>query len=315
MPRSDPDVRTVLAPGDELAGHRVVRRIGRGSMGNVYEATRTDGTRVALKVLHPKLLTEDKALHRFQREARVGARIDSENVAKTLDAGVTDGRPWLAMELVEGETLDAFMERSAPLPAEVAERLSRQLIAAVAAAHAAGVVHRDLKPDNVFVTRDGQLKIGDFGVAKSMDAATFNSTRAGLGTPMWTAPEQGREGWVPSPRADVWALGLLVYYLYTGKLYWRHAQERSSLAELSVELVRGDIAPASLRASEQGLAERLPSRFDRWFFRAVARDPEQRFADAAEAGRAFGRLYRSRLPLYALAVAGLIVVLVVLLLR
>lgn len=176
MPRSDPDVRTVLAPGDELAGHRVVRRIGRGSMGNVYEATRTDGTRVALKVLHPKLLTEDKALHRFQREARAGARIDSENVAKTLDAGVTDGRPWLAMELVEGETLDAFMERSAPLPAEVAERLSRQLIAAVAAAHAAGVVHRDLKPDNVFVTRDAQLKIGDFGVAKSMDAATFNST-------------------------------------------------------------------------------------------------------------------------------------------
>ncbi len=259
-------------------------------MGDVYEAERDTGERVALKVLHAKLLDEPKALHRFQREARVSARIENAGVARTFDAGIDRGLPWIAMEFVAGETLDVFIQREAPLSREVARALSRQLLSAIAAAHSAGVVHRDLKPENVLVeSTDGgpRLKVGDFGVAKSMDAATFDSTQAGLGTPMWTAPEQGREGWVPSPRADVWALGLLVYYLWTGRPYWKHTGPRSSLVDLSLEIVRQDLVPASERARDQGVAALLPAGFDAWLSRAVVRDPDARYADAGEAARAF----------------------------
>jgi serine/threonine protein kinase len=133
-----------------------------------------------------------------------------------------------------------------------------------------------------------------------MDAATFDSTQAGLGTPMWTAPEQGREGWVPSPRADVWALGLLVYYLWTGKPYWKHTGPRSSLVDLSLEIVREELAPASARARDQGVAELLPAGFDAWLSRAVVRDAAQRFADAREAADAFERLTSRRKWLFAL---------------
>jgi serine/threonine-protein kinase len=143
-----------------------------------------------------------------------------------------------------------------------------------------------LKPDNVRVSGEGDdltVKVLDFGIAKDFGVNTLSGTTPGLGTPLWTAPEQSRDGYQPVPSADVWALGLLTFFALTGGMYWRHTSPKASMADLAIELVKADIEPASMRSKELVLPGKLPARFDRWFARAVHRDPSQRFEDAAEA--------------------------------
>jgi serine/threonine-protein kinase len=193
------------------------------------------------------------------------------------------------MEYAEGESFETWLRGRARLEPAEAARLLAQVFSAVAVAHAAGIVHRDLKPENVRVsgTREApSVKLLDFGIAKDFSAGTLSGTAPGLGTPLWTAPEQAEPGYTPSPSADVWALGLLTFFALTGAPYWRHAGDRSSMAELAIELLKSDIAPASSRARELRTGAALPRGFDVWFGRAVHRDPSQRFTDAAEAWRA-----------------------------
>src|SRR5690606_13663333 len=157
-----------------------------------------------------------------------------------------------------------------------------------------------------------QLKVLDFGIAKSLTSATAISTSPGQGTPLWTAPEQTRMDDVPQPTADVWALGLLTFYVITGKLYWLNAHGPTSMVKLSMELVRDPIAPATQRAQQLGLDVRLPVGFDEWFLRCVNREPRARFADANQALGALMRLYERRsghryrlwLPVYTDGLSG-----------
>ncbi len=301
-----------LAAGDTFAeGFEIVDVLGAGSMGVVYRARSRAGLEVALKLMHPVLSVDPKAVHRFAREARAGMSINSRYVARVLGAGhdeASDQR-WLAMELAPGRSLSEFVEAHAPLQPGPAVELLGQLFAALSAAHAAGVVHRDLKPDNIIVS-GGRcaplLKVLDFGIAKSLSSATAISTSPGQGTPLWTAPEQTRMDDVPQPTADVWALGLLTFYVLTGKMYWLNAHGPSSMIKLSMELVRDPIAPATERLAQLGLEPTLPAGFDDWFLRAVNRDPAQRFADAREAllalmklfERRAGKRYRLWVPVY-----------------
>jgi eukaryotic-like serine/threonine-protein kinase len=280
-----------LAPGAIVGGaYQVERLIGAGSMGAVYAATEMgSGTRRALKVMSLKLIADPKALHRFEREARVGRRIRSGGVVHTLDAGTdeTTGLKWIAMEYVEGRELDDWLA-SGPTPAET-RVVIQQLLRAVAAAHAVGVVHRDLKPANLLVVESPDapgrpaLKVLDFGVAKALGSFTGASTQEGLGTPMWTAPEQGQPGHAPAPNADVWSLGLLVFRLLTGKHYWLSANREGPLSAMALELMRGSIGSASTRAAELGCEDLIPPGFDTWFARCVVRDPKQRFRDGGQA--------------------------------
>jgi serine/threonine-protein kinase len=164
-----------------------------------------------------------------------------------------------------------------------------QIFSALTVAHAAGIVHRDLKPENIRVSGTAEapsVKLLDFGIAKDFGVDTLSGTTPGLGTPLWTAPEQARESYAPVPNADVWALGLLTFFALIGVPYWRHAGERASLADLAIELLKSEIAPASARARELGLEALLPRGFDAWFERSVSRDPSRRFRDAGEAWRA-----------------------------
>lgn len=256
-------------------------------MGSVYRAEPVGGGElIALKLV--KLDAPDgRALRRFEREVESGQRIVSPHVVRTLDSGkLGDGVGWLAMEYASGQSLEELVHERRGLSPESARRVLSQLFAAVAAAHAVGIVHRDLKPDNVRVSGEGDdltVKVLDFGIAKDFGVSTLSGTTPGLGTPLWTAPEQTREGYQPVPSADVWALGLLTFFALTGGMYWRHTSPKASMADLAIELVKADIEAASMRSKELVLPGKLPARFDPWFARAVHRDPSQRFANADEA--------------------------------
>lgn len=263
-------------------------------MGSVYRAEPlTGGASLALKIVNLAANEDPRALRRFEREAESGTRIDSPHVARTLEAGSSGGLAWIAMELADGETLTELVQRSGALELGQARAVLEQLFEALSRAHAVGFVHRDLKPDNVRLAHgdDGwHLKVLDFGIAKDFGVDTFSGTTPGLGTPLWTAPEQGREGYRPVPNADVWALGLVTFFVLTGRLYWRHTGERASMADLAVELLKSELEPASERAAELGVDRALPDGFDAWFARAVVREPSQRFSSAEEAWRGLAPL-------------------------
>jgi serine/threonine protein kinase len=282
-----------LAPGSTFAERfRIVSYVGQGSMGSVYRAeSLAGGGDVALKITKLDVTHDPRALRRFQRGAESGARLDSPYIARTLDSGTLGdgGLAWIAMELAEGDSLQELVERRGRLPPADAKRVLGQLFAALAAAHAGHIVHRDLKPENVRVAGEGaelRVKVLDFGIAKDFGVDTLSGTAPGLGTPLWTAPEQTREGYAPRPSADVWALGLLTFYALTGAPYWRNAAPRASMADLAIELIKGELVSASERVAELGLEAELPPGFDAWFTRAVVREPEARFADAAQAWQA-----------------------------
>jgi eukaryotic-like serine/threonine-protein kinase len=268
-------------------------------MGSVYRAEPlAGGEQVALKIVNLGANQDARAWRRFEREVESGTRIKSPHVARTLDSGGggAAGLAWVSLEFADGPSLSELVEARGALGHATALSLFEQLFAALSEAHAAGIVHRDLKPENIRVAVRGerlQLKLLDFGIAKDFGIETLSGTTPGLGTPLWTAPEQAREGYRPAPSADVWALGLLCFFTLTGALYWRHASQRASMADLAMELIKSEIVPASQRAAELGLAERLPAGFDAWFARAVQRQPEQRFEGAAEAWAALAPLLSS----------------------
>jgi serine/threonine protein kinase len=244
-------------PPDRIGPYRVVRRIGRGGMGEVFLAERADGLfeqRVAIKLLRRGMASED-VLARFARERRILARLEHPNIARLLDGGATeDGRPYFVMELVDGEPITAYCRSRS---ASVSERLRLLLDAceAVAAAHRSLVVHRDLKPSNVLVTGDGGVKLLDFGIAKVLggddtggsDAETRTDLR--LLTPAYASPEQIL-GEPVTAATDVWALGALAYELVTGTLpQKRESRSPAALAAAAAEAVERP----SLRVSAEPL--------------------------------------------------------------
>jgi serine/threonine protein kinase/formylglycine-generating enzyme required for sulfatase activity len=290
-----------LSPGALFAGDfEIVRKLGAGGMGAVYVVEqRSTGRRRALKLMLPGTVERAELRAKFELEARVGARIKSEHVVEVVSAGVDDksGAPWLAMELLDGDDLSAAIARSGPMsPAETLD-VMEQVCHALAAAHDVGVVHRDLKPENVFMatsrrtTSATTVKVLDFGIAKVVEEARATNTGA-LGTPFWMSPEQTERNAKIGPTADVWAIGLLAYFLLVGKPFWLSAEgERQSVHAFLRELLFDDIPLASARAAEQGAAA-LPAGFDGWFASCLERSPDTRLADARAAFDALAPVLR-----------------------
>ena len=259
-------------------------------MGAVY-LVREGGARYALKVMHETLISDVKWAERFAQEAAVARTIASAHVVAVHGAGVDreTGSHWILMDFVPGVDLAAYLEAHEPLPRGHAEAILDQLLDAVAAAHAVGVVHRDLNPENILVAagdagKPPSIRLLDFGVAKVLGVeASSRPTAPGLGTPLWTAPEQGEERQKIRPNADVWALGLLAFRLLAGRSYWRSVNDpKASAFDVAMELRRAPLDPPSVRVPQVG-GRALPAGFDAWFARCVVRSPEARFADAAEA--------------------------------
>jgi serine/threonine-protein kinase len=214
----DGDSRTARR-GQRLGHYLVGEPLGEGGMGVVYRAVDEKlGRPVAIKFLHAERSADAQARARFLREARAASTLDHPNIGTVYEIGESDGAPYIVMALYEGETLRARLSRGT-IPDGEALAITRQLAAALAAAHAAGIVHRDLKPANVMLLSDGQLKLLDFGLAKLVSSDESSLTREGaiLGTLAYMAPEQLRASSDVDARADLWALGALIYEMLSGQ--------------------------------------------------------------------------------------------------
>jgi|HubBroStandDraft_6_1064221.scaffolds.fasta_scaffold147645_2 serine/threonine protein kinase len=249
-----------LETGQVIRGkYRVVRLLGDGGMGSVYEATHEAlRTRVALKLIHPELARAGLG-QRFLQEARAAARIRSRHVVQVADVDQTeDGRPFMVLEYIEGLTLqelyDDLTGEGRALGYADALEYAMQMFDGVEAAHEAGVVHRDLKPDNVMITKDARgaplIKILDFGIAKVIDSddARKALTRPGvvLGTPEYMAPEQAYSAATADARADVFSLGVIIFEMFSGRRPAAGDEpQQIALAYLTGEIARlGDLCPA-----------------------------------------------------------------------
>ena len=264
---------------------RITKEIGRGGMAAVYEAENVDiGKRVAVKILAAELITSKVVRERFLREARASAAIRSPYICDVYDSGMFEERPYLVMELLEGESLYDRLTRVRRLDPETTLIISVHSARGLARAHDANVVHRDLKPENIFLTKteEGHMlaKILDFGLAKfyeptQADAQSVRLTREGalFGTPAYMSPEQAKGQGEVDHRADLWALGCIVYECLTGQTVWNVDQ--------GVAMILAQIAGAPLPRPSR-LRPDLPKTFDQWFLRALDRDPEKRFQTARE---------------------------------
>lgn len=211
--------------------YELVRPLGHGAMATVDLAHDVELDRpVALKRLAENLARDEELRRRFLREARLAARLAHPNVVRVFDVGEDDGRPFIAMEYVEGETLAELVARRGRLRVDEAATLGTQMCAGLAAVHAAGLVHRDVKPQNLLLSTDAVLKLGDFGIAAGQDGTRLTLAGTVLGTAGYLAPEQAR-GEQVTAAADIYAVGAVLYELLTGE----PSRTAGSLAELGSE--------------------------------------------------------------------------------
>jgi serine/threonine protein kinase len=294
--RPAPAARNEVAPGTAFGDFVVIEHLAEGGMGTVYVAEQqSTGRKRALKLLRPEYVYDAESREHFLDEARISGRIESDHVVEVVGAGIDphSGTPWIAMEFLEGEDLASMMQDRGSLDFPAAVSLLQQVCHALGAAHRAGIVHRDVKPDNVFMAVSRRsitahmVKVLDFGIAQPIlrQRHARNSGLRLIGTPLWMAPEQLDEREVPHPTSDVWALGLLAFWMLTGRTYWRAGWEFPLSVEQAMrELIEDPLEPASVRAGRLNLAGRLPPGFDRWFSRCVNRNERYRDAGLAFEG-------------------------------
>ena len=264
-----------LQPGDVVADrYRVVRLIGAGSMGWVYEAEGGDTQRVALKVLKPGAARDGSDVSRFHREALVGRSLPSPHLLPVLDAGEDPraGGLFLVMPLLQGTDLGALLKRVGPLSPSVAIRIACQAASGLVAAHRAGVVHRDVKPSNLFLHQDGDsvvVKVFDFGIAKTLLAEDhLTATGEVLGSPLYISPEQARDSKSVDERADVWGLGVTLYTALAGKPPLHGAT--GGIAQVLRRVATEDVPPL------QEVAPWVPPRLVEIVHGALLRDLDRR---------------------------------------
>lgn len=275
-----PDGSASPLPGSDpqsVGKYRLLRLLGSGGMGRVYEAEHGDsGQRVALKLIAAEFARARDAVERFRQEGRLASGIGHPRCVFVLEADEDAGRPFIAMELMPGSTLQELVQRDGPLPVAQAIRRILDVIDGLREAHRLGVIHRDVKPSNCFIESSGRVKIGDFGLSKSL-IADANLTRTGtfLGTPLYASPEQVRGEQVDA-QSDVYSVAATLYFLLTGRAPFQTGDMAATLARI----VSDD--PPSLRSIHQ----QLPPSLDRVVLRGLARQRDRRYRDLDEFARA-----------------------------
>jgi serine/threonine-protein kinase len=258
--------------------------IGTGGMGEVWRATHTRlQSKVAVKIIHDRLAESAEQRERFLREARACAAIRGSHVVSVYDCGVEGDAAYIAMELLEGESLAIRLARERALAPATTARIVGQVAKAIGRAHRRGIAHRDLKPSNIHLVRDEDepeeiVKVLDFGIAKLLDGRVEDLTRTGelLGTIHFMSPEQARGTKEIDHRADLWSLAILAYRCLTGELPIKGETASEALLALLKQ-------PMPLPSE---VARHLPPAFDGWFATGTRRAPEERFGSATEMAEA-----------------------------
>ena len=269
-----------LHPGDLLEWrYRIGAQIARGGMSTVYAAVDTRLDReVAVKVMDPALAREPAFRTRFEREARAVAKLNHPTLVNVFDQGVDEDYVFLVMELVEGGSLRELLKERGPMPPHAAIAVMQPMLNALAIAHAKGMIHRDIKPDNVLISDQHQVKLADFGLVRAIDNAMGDATNATtsvngqvIGTVGYLSPEQVR-GENLTQASDVYSAGILLFELLTGRTPFKGA---SPLETAMARISRPVPAPSTLMPD-------IPPEIDELVLRACHRDPAQRFQDGSE---------------------------------
>jgi eukaryotic-like serine/threonine-protein kinase len=262
--------------------YRLVAPLDEGGMGTVWRAEHQSlRSPLAVKLLNPSIANNPEMLERFLREAQSAAALRSTHVVQVFDYGVHDGMPFIAMELLHGQSLGSRLSQLGWLHPRELAWIFTHISRAIAKAHETGITHRDLKPDNIFLVRDGEVelaKVLDFGIAKVADTASVLSQSSGntqtgtvLGTPYYMSPEQARGNRMVDHRADIWAMGIIAFECITGRLPFLS----TALGDLVIKICTQPTPLASTLAA-------VPTGFDQWFARACHKDPDHRFQSVKE---------------------------------
>ena len=258
--------------GQTLGGrYRLIELLGSGGMATIYRATDTQlGRDVALKLLRPEYLRDPDFASRFRSEAQAAASLSHPNVVTVYDFGEDPSGPYIVMELVDGEDLATILRRSGALPPRQSARIGAGVAQALAAAHARGLVHRDIKPGNVLIGADGRVKVADFGIARAVAEAQVTLPGTTLGSVHYFSPEQAR-GEQATAASDIYSLGIVLYEMLTGVRPW----EGDSAASVALARLSGPIPdPATVRPS-------VPPDLASITRKALALDPNDRWPSAA----------------------------------
>lgn len=273
--------------------YQLSTRIAIGGMGEVWEATDlVIGRSVAIKILKDEYLGDPGFLERFRAEARHAALVNHEGIANVFDYGEEEGSAYLVMELVPGEALSAVLERQHVLSTDRVLDITAQTASALSAAHAAGLVHRDIKPGNLLITPDGRVKITDFGIARIADQVPLTATGQVMGTVQYLSPEQA-SGHPASPSTDIYSLGIVAYEALAGR--------RPFTGESQVA-----IAMAQINETPPDLPTTISEPVRRLVLSCIAKNPADRPASAAHLARAAQALRRGDLNAAALAVPAVL---------
>lgn len=252
--------------------YELVEKIGEGGMAVVYKARCTYLDRwVAVKILRDQYANNPEFVDRFQREARAAARLAHPNIVSIYDVGEDQGRHFIVMEYVQGENLKDYLCNQGPLSPQMVAEVGQQVAAALAHAHCRGIIHRDIKPHNLLITPEGQVKVTDFGIARAAAASSLTETGVVLGSVHYFSPEQARGSSV-DVRSDIYALGVVLYELLTGELPF------TGDSPIAIALSHLDSEPKPVAE----VCPHIPKNLERAIMKAMAKDPADRYQTAGE---------------------------------